>query len=153
MTVFTRHWVNQQTQQCDPNILRERGAALDIVISVPDEVAALLTADQKPLPAPEKGTALIDTGAGFTAIDAEILKKLGLTPISAIPVIGPTGTEDQGVFQIKIEFPGTGIPSFEQLVIGSKLAGFNHAALVGRDILQHFLMVYHGVDGTWSLAI
>jgi hypothetical protein len=126
---------------------------LALTVSVPDDVAAILTADQKAIPAPENGTALIDTGAGHTAVDIDILTKLGLTPISTIPVIGPTGAEDQGVFQVKLEFVGTGIPAFEQLVIGSKIAGFNHAALVGRDILQHFLMVYSGPDGTWSLAI
>ena len=153
MTVFTRHWVNQETQTCDPKILHDRGPALAVSISVPDDVAALLTTDQKAVPNAVSGTALIDTGAGWTAIDIEILTALGLTPKSTIPVIGPTGAEEQGVFQVKIEFTGTGIPAFEQMVIGSKIAGFNHASLVGRDILQHFLMVYNGIEGTWSLAI
>ena len=153
MTVFTRHWIAEDTKQPDRGLLQGRGPALQISISVPDARAALLTEAQQAIPAPQVGTALIDTGAAFTAIDSNHLEALGLTPIRTIKVIGPTGEDEQGVYQCKLEFLGTGIQAFEHTVIGSKISGFNHASLIGRDILQYFLLIYNGVDGHWSLAV
>ncbi len=51
-------------------------------------------------------------------------------------------------------FPGTpiiGTVPFN-FVIGGQVGALGYAALIGRDVLTHFQLVYNGVEGFWTLA-
>ena len=78
---------------------------------------------------------------------------LGLHPVSFSLVSTPQGQATQGVYACKISFPGTPIHSLPfNAIVSCKLEGFGHVALLGRDLLQHFLLVYNGKEGNWTLA-
>ena len=153
MPLFSRFWVDPTKTKSDPKRLLIQGPALQVQIDVPDDLAAVLVRDGKPVPPPQAGTALIDTGASFTAVEEVSLKALGLVPVGTNPIWTPSGPKDHPIYACKISFPGTPIqPLTFNAVVGCQLQGFGHQALIGRDILQYFLLVYNGVEGTWTLA-
>jgi len=152
MPIYNRFWTNPQTGQHDPGLLLTNGPALTIEISVSDSHAAVLNQGSIPIPQPIPGSALIDTGARFTAIDIDALNQLGIPPISTIQVVTPSGKDTQGVYMCQIDFPGTTIPSLQHSVTGSKISPFGHVALIGRDILNSALLVYDGKHGMWTIA-
>lgn len=151
--LFSRHWLHPSTSQPDAQRLHLSGPALQIQIEIPDDLAALLANESKPIPQPQTGTALIDTGASFTAVDERFLRQLGLVPVGSQPVSTPSGQSVHLLYPCKITFPGTPIPPLPfNAIIGCSLTGFGHVALIGRDLLRHFLLVYNGVEGNWTLA-
>ncbi len=87
MPIYNRFWLNPQTNQPNPSLLTDRGPALAVEISVPDDYAQVLTQASVPVPQPQAGTALIDTGARFTAVDIGTLQQLGLPPVSAAKLL------------------------------------------------------------------
>jgi hypothetical protein len=53
-----------------------------------------------------------------------------------------------------MSFPGTQLPGLEfSSLIGSVLAAQGIVGLLGRDVLSHFLLVYNGPAGMFSLAL
>lgn len=154
MPIFSRHWISPQTNLPDPNRLRVQGAALQVEISVPQQLAAALQQAQQPIPAPQVGIAIIDTGASITCVDDAVLQGLGLTASNTVPVATPSATSvDQPVYACVISFPGTPIgPLPFSTVIGSQLAGLGCIALIGRDVLQFCQLVYNGPEGFWTIA-
>jgi predicted aspartyl protease len=96
---------------------------------------------------------LIDTGASVTAVDMDVLRRLGLPPVGTGTVVTPSGTETQGVYVVRLTFPQTPIPPLDPIpVMGSQLAGFGHIVLLGRDLLYGALLIYDGVHGHWTIA-
>lgn len=152
MPIYSRHWV-QSPEGTTQALLLKRGPALELEISVTGGHAKALIATGVAVPQPIVGTGLIDTGAGITAVDVQILDALGLNPISTTPISGPTGQEEQGVYMCQIKFLGTDIPPIDQAVVGSQLANFGHVALLGRNLLQNCLLIYDGQSAMWTLAV
>lgn len=153
MPIYNRYWINPQTKQHDPTLLTTRGPALEIEISVPDDYASALINASLPIPQPQHGSALIDTGARFTAVDIKLLERLGLPPVNTVKVVTPSGEQEQGVYMCRMAFPGTTIPALQPMAVtGSQLEPFGHVALIGRDILNYALLVYDGLHGMWTIA-
>lgn len=153
MPVFSRWWTNPQTNLPDAAQLRVNGPALQVEVRVPSALAAALQRRRLPVPPPQVGLALIDTGASITAVEGAVLQTLGLSPTGFAPIATPGGTVQQPVYACDMEFPGTPIPVVPfNFVIGSQVAGLGYAALIGRDVLTHFQLVYNGVEGLWTLA-
>jgi hypothetical protein len=151
--LFSRHWPDSSQTKADPQRLLLQGPALQIQIDIPDDLATILAREGKPVPPPQTGTALIDTGASFTAVEEVSLKALGLAPSGVAPIWTPSGSKDHAIYACKLSFPGTPIqPLTFNAVVGCQLQGFGHQALFGRDILQYFLLVYNGPEGIWTLA-
>lgn len=153
MPIYNRFWINPQTKQHEPTLLTVHGPALEVEIAVPDDYASALTLASVPLSQPQIGTALIDTGARFTAVDLRVLQALDLPPVSTVEVVTPSGREIQGVYMCRMSFPGTNIPVIQPMAVtGSQLSAFGHIALIGRDILNYALLVYDGQHGIWTIA-
>lgn len=152
MSIYNRCWTNLDTGEPAPNLLLVKGPALGIEIAVTTEYAEAVIKASGTVPSPINGTGLIDTGAAFTAVDSDVLTRLGVPPVGAIKAYGPTGEEEQGIYMCQIKFLGTDIPTIEHSVTGSKLQNFGHIALIGRDILQYSLLVYDGKHGMWTIA-
>jgi hypothetical protein len=153
--IFSRFWLTASSPPAaDPEQLRVRGAALQVEITVPSMLANVLQRTQKtPLPAPQVGMALIDTGASITAVEETILQGLGLTATSAIQVAVPGGRASRPLYACDITLPGTPIPTLLfNSVVGTELATLGFSALIGRDVLRHFQLVYNGAEGFWTLA-
>ena len=152
MPVFSHSW-KAPTGGDDPVQLSQRGPSLNVEIHLPPLVSTLAAQNGQPLPAPRAGIGLIDTGATFTAVDEGVLVSLGLRPVNVIQILTPSGGDTQGVYPCQISFPGTPIlGSIPFNAVGSRLASFGVIALIGRDLPKHFLMVYNGVEGSWTLS-
>jgi len=154
MPIFTRHWVNPTTKLVDAAMLQRQGPVLQVEVSIPEALAKSYVQDGKPIPPPLIGFALIDTGASITGVDLGKLTTLGLTPISVADIGTPSGPSNKmGVYACQIAFPGTPIPTRQfNTVTGSQLEPMGYLALIGRDVLSDFQLVYNGVDGFWTLA-
>lgn len=130
-----------------------QGPALQVEISIPALLASVLERAGVQIPTPHVGLALIDTGASITAVDQQVLGGLGLTPTGVTQVATPGGVVQQPLYACNISFPGTPIPTLPfNVVIGSSLAALGFVALIGRDVLRHFQIVYNGIEGIWTLA-
>jgi predicted aspartyl protease len=98
--------------------------------------------------------ALIDTGAGESAIDEDLAKALKLPLIDQVDGSGIGGTEKFNVYLGHIKLTSLGFIEFGRFM-GVKLqAGQQpHRALLGRSILRRMILVYDGRDGTCKLAV
>ncbi len=142
-----------------PDNLRQFGPIIPVEIAVPPALAQHLIATNAPVPAPVNGMALIDTGASITSVDNSVFQSLGVQPVGVAMVGGAHGAAQQPVFPASISFPGTQLVglAFNQ-VLGCNIVGQNTGtplpliALVGRDLLQYFVMVYNGPMGGITFA-
>jgi len=106
------------------------------------------------------GFALIDTGASVSAVDVTVVQRLGVQPIGTVLVGTAGGPQQQATFPARFTFPGTPLPGLNfGSLLGSNLAGQMVAghqgpliALLGRDLLQRFVMVYNGPGAMVSLS-
>lgn len=137
-----------------PNIvLSTFGPLLAGEVSVPSKIAEVIQKTKKEIPNPITGPALIDTGAASTCVDEEILKNLGLPIVGEQPIATPSGPSKAYLYPVKLEFPGSPIPPLEfNRVIGANLKDQKIAILIGRDILQHCILIYNGPGGHFSLS-
>jgi hypothetical protein len=70
-----------------------------------------------------------------------------------IQVEVPGGSASHALYRCEIGLPGTPIPALPfNSVVGIGLARLGFSALLGRDVLRHFQLVYNGAEGFWTLA-
>lgn len=151
MPVFNRYYLTNG--QIGPAALGIEGPWLDVIVEIPPVLAQVLSAANQPIPAPQTGRALIDTGASISAIDAEIVRKLGVPPVGVVSVMTPSGRADQEMFPARILFPGTPLDSIDfTRMAGAQLSQQGLIALLGRDILHQCVFVYNGPGGHVSLS-
>ena len=50
-----------------------RGPVVQVMVSVPPEIADIFAKESKPIPSPVSGLALIDTGATISCVDEEVV--------------------------------------------------------------------------------
>ena len=104
------------------------------------------------LPA-EQRSALVDTGALASCIDAALAAELGL-PLFTRGNIAGVG----GVSEIQYHLAQIYIPSLNWIMYGSfagvhlSAGGQPHQALIGRDFLKNFRMTYEGRTGEVILS-
>ena len=60
---------------------------------------------------------------------------------------------EQNVYPIQIEVVGLPITLNTQRAIGAPLQPQGILVLIGRDVLQHCVLVYNGLVGSFSLSI
>lgn len=136
------------------------GPCLPVQVEVPPALAAQLQQTGQAVPAPVAGFALIDTGASVSAVDAAVVQQLGVQQIGTVLVGTAGGPQQQATFPARFTFPGTTLPAIDfGALLGSNLAGQIVAihqgpliALLGRDLLQSFVLVYNGPGATFSLS-
>lgn len=94
--------------------------------------------------------ALIDTGASLTVINPEIaatckLKQTGFQKISAVGGLAGEYPE----YAAAISFPGSEIPSLgaARVVACPIIRQPFYSCLIGRDILQKWILIYNGHTG------
>ena len=120
---------------------------------MPSTLGHIFQQAQTQLPAPHAGLALIDTGASITAVEESVLQGLGLSATSAIQIEVPGGSARRPLYDCDITLPGTPIPTLPfNSVVGMGLARLGFSALIGRDLLRRFQLVYNGAEGFWTLA-
>ena len=104
------------------------------------------------LPA-EQQSALVDTGAIASCIDAALAAELGL-PLFTRGSISGVG----GVSEVQYHLAQIYIPSLSHIIYGVfagvhlSAGGQPHQALIGRDFLKNFRMTYEGRTGEVILS-
>ena len=133
--------------------LRQNGPRVNVEISITDTLASVYQQDNKEIPNPHTGKALIDTGASMTAVDKTIINSLGLSPIGVTKVFTPSGEAEQELYPAKLSFPGiAGLTINFNSVLCSDLSNQGIAALIGRDVLTSFVLIYNGLGAYFTLA-
>ena len=107
---------------------------------------------------PYKGMMLIDTGASMSMIDKEVAEVLKLKHRGVTKIITPSTTEKdtpQECLTYDIDIMLENGVYFEniEVIAGEFKKTQGHNGLIGRDILKHALLVYHGYSGQFTLAI
>jgi hypothetical protein len=111
-----------------------------------------------PVPAPEPGYALLDTGASIYGIHEPILEQLSITPIDSIPLGTPSGDGRAFVYPTRVSFPALNVQGYSiNRVVGTQTdwttaGGKRVIMLLGRDILTQFLMIYNGCFNSVTLS-
>jgi predicted aspartyl protease len=130
------------------------GPRVQVSVGLAQQFAEALLARGDRIPDPVVGEALIDTGASQTCIDEAIAQRLGL------PVVGRTNlcsashaSTQTNLHPIKIDFIGAAMSSNVLQAPACALAAQDLAVLIGRDLLQQFLLVYNGPIGQWTMAL
>lgn len=132
--------------------LANKGLVMAVEVGVLQVLAADLTKRGKPIPSPQSGTAMIDTGAFRTAIDESAIIALGIQPTGQAMIGGQGGPKLQNLYQVEVAFPGSPFPKLPMEVIGVQIKDQGIVGLIGRDILRYCVLVYNGQQGSWSLS-
>ena len=134
--------------------LQQRGPVVQVSISVEQSIAQQLLAQGLSLPTPERGFALIDTGATSTCIDDGAAGRLNLPAIDVVTVASAShASTQQNVHPIQIEVIDLPITISAPRAIAASTGGSRAAVLIGRDVLQHCTLFYNGPAGSFSLSV
>jgi hypothetical protein len=96
---------------------------------------------------------MIDTGASLCMIDEAALQSLNISPTGASNIATPSGPAQQLTYAAALSFPGTNIPNITFTdFIADPLANQGIVALLGRNVLRHFVLSYNGPGGHITLA-
>jgi len=154
MPVFDFIIWNQQ----DGGLLEREGPLIPVEVSMPTALEDWCVRQNFPIPAPEPGYALIDTGASISCIHEPILEQLSITPIDSIPLVTPAGDGRAFVYPTRVSFPALNVQGYSiNRVVGTQTdwttaSGKRVIMLLGRDLLAQFLMVYNGKFNQFTLA-
>ena len=145
--------------QLDKNILSTAGPILPVEVTIPTPLADILTKQNKPIPQPKSGWALIDTGATRTCVDADAITQLGVNPIGRAKIHGSAGKHEVNIFPAHFRFPtfqgGFEIDFTATLGVDIKAQQFNKQpiiVLIGRDVLSRCIFIYNGTLGVYTLS-
>jgi len=147
------HWNKDQG-----HLLADTGPLIQVVIGMPPALEEFCLKKGIPVPAPESGYALIDTGASATSVHEPILEQLSILPIDSIPSVTPSGQGRSFVYPARVSFPSLLVNDMRMdRVLGAELNwqtsdGKTIIMLLGRDLLKFFLMVYNGPSSDVTLA-
>lgn len=156
MPIHNILFIDKTEKKLSPELLKITGAKLDIEIFLPEILASQYTQKGIPLPAPITGKALIDTGASISAVDVKMInEQFNLPTMGITEVLTPSGVkENRYIYPISLSFPGTSLPKVSLLpTVGCDLAQQNIVALLGRDILSSFILIYNGPGAYISLSV
>lgn len=154
-------FIYDQSRNPNPNGLTNLGAFFPIEVHVPPQIAQALINAGKTVPNCFKSLALIDTGATFTCVDEPILRNLGLNPVGIVTSGTANGPVRQNIYPARIAFPTKGWTVDLAQAVGVNLAGQAIPktppepiiALLGRNLLQHWVFIYNGPGAYWTVAM
>jgi predicted aspartyl protease len=135
-------------------VFAQRGPVVQVTISVGQQIATQVLQSGGRLPSPVSGLALIDTGATTTCVDEGAAQRLQLPVIDVVKIASASHAEtEQNVYPIQIEVIGLPITINAARAVGAPLEPQGILVLIGRDVLQHAMLVYNGPAGSLSLSI
>jgi hypothetical protein len=144
-----------------PDGLVIAGAYFPIEVHVPTPIADALAQSGRPIPPPQVGLAILDTGATMTAVHEPALTALSLQPVNTVNMGTANGPTVQNVYAARIYFPTVGWNVELQQVVGANLSGQviplqppqPMICLLGRNTLRDWVVVWNGPGGFWTVAV
>jgi hypothetical protein len=136
-----------------PNLVQV-GPVAEVLLSPPQALAQVLRGQGQPVPAPVRVMAMVDTGASGTVIAPAILAQLGLQPVGVTNMSTPSTTApvQARLFNVDLTFLTNNVAVQGVVAIEAPLGGQHIQCLVGRDILQHGVLVYIGYINQFTLS-
>lgn len=133
-----------------PN-LQQLGSIIEIILT--PSGSFLKTLDVSPsLAEAIKVLAMIDTGASGTVISQGYADKLGISPVGTILINTPASINVSCYqFNVQIVFPNN-VTISSIVVTEAPLQGQHIQCLIGRDVLQHGVLIYTGYDNSFTLS-
>ena len=137
------------------NDLQRRGPMVDILLAIPQSLEDVLVQEGKPVPKSIVLRALIDTGAGITAIRQGLIAPLGLQPIGSVMMLTAGAPAACGTYNVKLIVPfDTLAYNFAVSVVEMPLTGQPGLdCLIGRDVLERAIFTYSGADNRFTLSL
>jgi len=133
--------------------LLTRGPIIPIEVWVPSALESYLRSHNMGVPPPVSGFALIDTGATVSAVDDLAIRILGVSPVDVASVGTAGGPQRQYVYPARFLVANrTWVLEFTR-VTGANLSDTGFIALIGRDFLSRALLVYNGLQGSFTVAL
>ena len=135
--------------------LAVNGPTFPVSVSVTAAYSALLQRAHRQVPPPVAGLALIDTGSGLCYIDQNVLQSLGVPPYSFQPTKGATGNALTLTYPASLSFPNTGIPAitfWDFVALPSLFQEHGYIAIIGRNVLSSWVVIYNGPGGSMTVA-
>ncbi|HKZ58592.1 MAG TPA: hypothetical protein VJ547_01930 [Candidatus Thermoplasmatota archaeon] len=151
MAVFSRTY-QAGPRLSSPAYLSRYGPVIKVRIQVPDDAGTL------PTNLPDSGThgrqglALIDTGAARSAVDAGVIRGMGVVPVDVAMTGTAVGSHLLDVFPATLGFDELGLTLVFDKVLGANIAAQGIIAILGRDVLRRMVLVYDGVSGHVVIA-
>ncbi len=160
MPVHNRYFLKDNGQP-SPEGLRRHGPFFEVAVQVPRATADVLAKQGQPLPTPQTGRGVVDTGASLTCVHEPVLQALGIHPIGQVTTGTAGGPSIRNVYPAQLELQDAGIRIELTRVAGVDLTGQGVGpgtgqpliALLGRNLLERMLLVYNGPGGYWTLAL
>ena len=141
-----------------PHLIRQssdlilEGPIIEVTVVPPRQVIELLIKEGKPV-VTTKAIALIDTGASCTCIDNTVARSIGLVSHDIKRVLTASGEDMQCLYDAGILLPTMSTYAFSVQVLEAKLAKQPYKVLLGRDVLRHCSLIYHGWNHTYTLHL
>jgi|SRR5271165_3552170 len=147
------HWSEEHGKT-----LNRTGPLVSVEIGIPTALKQYLSEKGLAIPAAVSGFALVDTGAFATAVDDSVFVSLGVSHIDEIHTETPHGAGTSKIYPANVSFPGMNVTDMPmERVVGSTLKWKTPddkeiIMLMGRDLLQYFLLVYNGPSSDVTLC-
>ena len=133
-----------------PN-LQQLGPIVDVRLAIGTLLENILKQHNQVAPAPAATRAMIDTGATGTVINSRIVQQLNINPVGVTQINTPSSVNVQCyTYLIRIIFPNNVI--VETIAIAAPLQNQHIECLIGRDVLQHGVLIYTGYMNTFTLS-
>jgi hypothetical protein len=140
--------------------LDNSGPIVTALVLVSEARRAALTQNNVAIPAPKVIRALVDTGAGFTSIEPQVLTDLGLTPTGSVEYVTPStgqgvATADTYDIDFLVHKNADEVPLILTNLNVAACELFNRQgihALIGRDILSKCILIYNGEHAMFTLS-
>ncbi|SRR5579875_452689 len=123
-----------------------------IQIAIPSRLEQQLRNSKQPVPSPNSGDALIDTGATVSGVDDSVIRRLGVSPVGLANVGTGAGPNQQNLCPARFILPNLGFGLEFSRALGSNLSSTGLIALLGRDVLSRMVFIYSGVSGRITIA-
>jgi hypothetical protein len=132
--------------------LQLRGPVVNAIAAVSTPLERMLRAAGLHVPPPVPVTALVDTGAFNSAIDRNIVLRLGLRPVGAALISSPGPVaRPVRVLQYAVQIVLPTLDAVDITVIEAQVDETIQAVL-GRDILAHAIFIYNGFSGECTIS-
>jgi len=99
-----------------------------------------------------KMLAMIDTGATGSVISKGLASTIGINPVGTTLINTPSSTNVTCMqYDVQLVFPNN-VNIGSIIVTEAPLQGQHIQCLIGRDILQHGVLIYIGYDNSFTLS-